>query len=1359
MSSKSQQPPTGLSKSAAKKRSKKAAKQSQNPQPQSAPQTSSQTPASVPPLPPASVPDPLDPAFFNFPGPGSYPIDVQYDDTAYYGQVDVPLSQGNFPGSYSIDYNLSLQNGSQIAGLSAPFNITHDDLISAANELYKRMADPEFGSDDAYWSSLPPHIRQFIRDAVPFTGSISQSTPGTTSSQRTMYQMAQQIVQAASQGMGLGHGMSANLMPGINANARPFPSPQQTIGEEFGFHRHPDTREEEYDDEEEIEEDNGHPAANGDAPKKKNKKKKKKGANAAAALPTSVEPPAPLPPLPPPSTLSKIPRAPAPVPQPQPPGHQPQLLSQQPPSLNPPPPPTPAPAPIPTPPSSRAAGKQPMGTNPPVNPPARSARAAGKAPASSAPPHNAHAGHSHNHPPTAKPPPKGKSPATAPPAKIWTQSSAEDRENIRVFWLGLSEAERRDLLRIEKDAVLKKMKEQHRHSCGCAVCGRKKVNIEMELDQLYEQYYDELRSYAAEQRVAANGLRPPPNGAGPFPGSVEVDANGTVTQYDHRAPELHDHDPDDLDGEESEEYDDDDDYADDDELDDDDIGTDEADVGDEIDEPPPPPPVTHRQQPRRPPVKASSRSEGGDDFLSFGSNLATIKGGILTIADDMLKNDGTKFLEMMEQLAIRRSVREEQNLRDMQEETDEEEEEEDDDESRDEPMTEKERAEEGKRMFQIFAARMFEQRVLQAYRERVAKQREEQLLRELEEEEDSKRAKEEKKAKEAQKKKDKKKAQKQKAEEERLAREAALEEEKRQAKLRKEEAERERIRRQEEERVRREAVKRAAQEEAQRQALERKRRQQEEKEREEEAARKKREREEKAKKEREAREKELKEKEKEKERKERETKAAKEKAEKEKIARETFEKAERDRMAKEAKEKAEKNRQEKLEAARMEKLRKEEATRKEREAVEQAKIIAAQQAQRERAAKAEKNTVDKAAAERVSAARVAPVAVAPVAVTVPALATLGLKSPSKGSTPQSVPPVPQLSPAKGAARPIASATPVRPMQKTPTAYYPQPVPPAGVTSFPRMPLAQNFGPPGLRPTYSTGSPAFSPPHANGSSISPNPPSRGFTDPSPPGFDHNLRTAPIGVGFPPVKPSCRIPSVVDDTFSPTAPVSRSLSSAGEIGSLISGSATPDDYRPTPPAPIAPPNLGPIGRPSFSDGQTSGLNALRSSSPPSDRVLGSAALGADDEIVQPQQRRPTTSWDMPTAAPGSGRWSASPSIWGSGDPTPASGWGAPGGMPTVGERPGPPPGLSLSPGAGASVLGQRQPSFGGIGSPFAGVGAVGSVIGGGMGVTVGGGLVQGHVGGGGYSQGLFSPQQQQQQQLQLQLQLQQQQQQQQ
>ncbi len=48
-----------------------------------------------------------------------------------------------------------------------------------------------------------------------------------------------------------------------------------------------------------------------------------------------------------------------------------------------------------------------------------------------------------------------------------------------------------------------------------------------------------------------------------------------------------------------------------------------------------------------------------------------IPGGILTVADDLLKNDGSKFLEMMEQLAVARHVREEQNIRDI-EETDEE---------------------------------------------------------------------------------------------------------------------------------------------------------------------------------------------------------------------------------------------------------------------------------------------------------------------------------------------------------------------------------------------------------------------------------------------------------------------------------------------------------------------------------------------------------------------------------------------------------------------------------------------------------------------------------------------------------------
>ena len=49
-------------------------------------------------------------------------------------------------------------------------------------------------------------------------------------------------------------------------------------------------------------------------------------------------------------------------------------------------------------------------------------------------------------------------------------------------------------------------------------------------------------------------------------------------------------------------------------------------------------------------------------------------GNILTVADDLLKNDGQKFLEMMEQLAERRMKREEEAAVDVEEMSDEDEE-------------------------------------------------------------------------------------------------------------------------------------------------------------------------------------------------------------------------------------------------------------------------------------------------------------------------------------------------------------------------------------------------------------------------------------------------------------------------------------------------------------------------------------------------------------------------------------------------------------------------------------------------------------------------------------------------------------
>ncbi len=148
-------------------------------------------------------------------------------------------------------------------------------------------------------------------------------------------------------------------------------------------------------------------------------------------------------------------------------------------------------------PSSRAAGKQPMAYQPTTtailappnnaNPQPRSARAAAKAPA---PPSNYQATQQHNHqhhhpsPPSSNAsapqkhrPPGGNVPSAKPNVnnkQIASSSSIEDRERIKEFWLGLGEEERRALVKVEKEAVLRKMKEQQKHNCTCAVCGRKR---------------------------------------------------------------------------------------------------------------------------------------------------------------------------------------------------------------------------------------------------------------------------------------------------------------------------------------------------------------------------------------------------------------------------------------------------------------------------------------------------------------------------------------------------------------------------------------------------------------------------------------------------------------------------------------------------------------------------------------------------------------------------------------------------------------------------------------------------------------------------------------------------------------------
>ena len=194
---------------------------------------------------------------------------------------------------------------------------------------------------------------------------------------------------------------------------------------------------------------------------------------------------------------------------------------------------------------------------------------------------------------------------------------------------------------------------------------------------------------------------------------------------------------------------------------------------------------------------------------------------------------------------------------------------------------------EGRRMFQIFAARMFEQRVLSAYREKVSRERQQKLIEELDAESRVDAQREAKKAKEAQKKKEKKRQQKVAKDEERAKREAAKAAEEAAAKALEEKKVEELRQKKEEQRKKKEAEKKAQEEERQRKEAEKHRRLQEAKDQQAEQERKQREQKEREKKKRE----EIK-------KKEREEREAKEAEVRQKKEREASEKREREAKAK-----------------------------------------------------------------------------------------------------------------------------------------------------------------------------------------------------------------------------------------------------------------------------------------------------------------------------------------------------------------------------------------------------------------------------------------------------------------------------
>ncbi|KAJ3569019.1 hypothetical protein NP233_g5327 [Leucocoprinus birnbaumii] len=345
-------------------------------------------------------------------------------------------------------------------------------------------------------------------------------------------------------------------------------------------------------------------------------------------------------------------------------------------------------------------------------------------------------------------------------------SLPKETERIKAFWLGLSEKERKNLVIIEKNAVIGKMKEQQKHSCQAA--------IEEELEVLYDAYYNGLEQYTNDEErhaISNDSVLSFPESSFP-PGNIRTyqedpialaispsdinnkDVECQLHEHTHSPHPLqpnHDVVVTELESEheiilerQGQDYKHKDGQS---------VEEEEEDCCDES--------VTDGRQSSKPETYATRTDittrkgkirRQPDPFLPSSENfIVSGPGNILTVADDMLRGDGQKFLEMMEQLAERRMQREVEALGDLDadsssteedsivdegegiDEGDADSDSETSDTSDSEVVSDEQKAKEGKRMFSLFATRMFEQRIIQGIREQDRTiQKQIQLLKDLE---------------------------------------------------------------------------------------------------------------------------------------------------------------------------------------------------------------------------------------------------------------------------------------------------------------------------------------------------------------------------------------------------------------------------------------------------------------------------------------------------------------------------------------------------------------------------------------------------------------------------------------------------
>merc|ERR1719331_1971458 len=317
-----------------------------------------------------------------------------------------------------------------------------------------------------------------------------------------------------------------------------------------------------------------------------------------------------------------------------------------------------------------------------------------------------------------------------------------EQEKLRAFWEMLTESQRRDLVKIEKKAILREMKGPQKYICTCSVCGRRREVLEQELEMLYDAYYAELaldkktkeierrKNQVAMIESGSSGSGGGGGGGGSKSKQVSTRSGGSSS-------------------------------------------------GQEV--------VEHKA---RPLSSFYDNNQSMDEDEATLANSLTVRGDTLTVCDELLEDDGRTFFDLTDD-----SENDDDDLTD-------------DSQDEDSDYLEEQRMQEGRRMFQMFAARMIEQRLLVAYREKCALEAQEQLIREEEEAERTKeerqRIKKEKEKERKKKRKEQKKAQKAAGEAEKHRLQKLEEEAKLEAKRKKEVLEKKRREEREQQRIKEE---------------------------------------------------------------------------------------------------------------------------------------------------------------------------------------------------------------------------------------------------------------------------------------------------------------------------------------------------------------------------------------------------------------------------------------------------------------------------------------------------------------------------------------------------------------------------